>query len=182
MPGRSTLAGNPPEEGPLKPIERLTEGLRLLVEESDYAAAVSVSEASARSVGTGGMRSSATVIALAQVVEREIANRLPAMFQIYNQERERFWSDRSILKEPVLEAIERFFDLARRHVPDQPMTAAGNRTIYLQLLDEARGRLQAQAEGHFLHPGLRPWHERNALKVAGISALLGAIATKVVGG
>ena len=166
----------------MKPADRLKIGLGYIVDEADYAASVATTEAAAQSASSGGLRNSRTAIAFSNAVEAALTQRLPAMFKIYNEERERFWSDRSGLKGPVRESILEFFRLARRHIGDRSSRVSSNVGIYDKLLAEAQDRALATAEAHFLHPGVRYWHERNPLKVAALSALFGAFATKVFGG
>jgi hypothetical protein len=166
----------------MKPVERLRLGLNYIVEEADHAASVASAEASGQAAMNGGLRNSRTAILHSNVVEQILHQRLPAMFRIYTQERERFWSDPRGLKEPVRESIEQYFQLAARHIGDRKATIGSTVAIYDKLLAEARERALVGAEAHFLHPGVRYWHERNALKFAAVCALIGALATKAFGG
>jgi hypothetical protein len=166
----------------MKPSERLTEGLRHQIDEADYAAAVAVNQASAQAASKGGQRNSGTAVLIAQVVEGQMSKQLPSIFRIYNDEREGFWSDRALLKAPVIAAIEHYFVLSQRYMPDQKAFGGSNRGIYPRLLEEACERAKSQAEAHFLHPGLRPWPERNPFWMLVIGALVGAAATALFGG
>lgn len=159
-----------------KKFDRAERSLAHVVARAERAAALAANVATAEAARMGALGDSRQAIHQATTVETALASWLPALFQVYTDERSRLLRDNTQLRTLVRSAITVMFDRVDRLGPDQKALWGTSIELYRGEMAEARDRALAQAEEHFRRPGLRPWWER----FAWAWFLVGLVAGKVL--